>query len=135
MPISRLRTPANTGYLAGPPLLQGGITQMDRRTALTSLAVLALMALGVEGMCGQSGGTSRIAFTSNTGKVKRRLVLNQVVLMKPDGSGRIQLTNEPDKDHQAPSWSPDALKISAFVSDSVLGGRYVKIIDVATGNY
>ncbi len=107
---------------------------MKQRFTFRLLAALVLAALITPcALAGKSGGgsTSRIAYIDWGGGGG----MVQVFLINPDGSGKVQLTNETSKQHMCPAWSPDGTKISTSIALAGVGLVDLKVIDVATGSY
>jgi Tol biopolymer transport system component len=70
------------------------------------LAIVFAIAFTLAGSTGASpGANGRIAFTSD------RDGNGEIYAMQPDGSGAVNLTNDPSSD-QTPAWSPDARDIA-----------------------
>ena len=55
---------------------------------------------------------TKLAFTRRLPSADPRCEHSEIFAMNSDGSGEIQLTNEPAFDHDRPTWSPDGLKIA-----------------------
>jgi tol-pal system beta propeller repeat protein TolB len=126
---TRLTTdPAGDDFASWSPDGHRILFTSDRGGGREQLWVMSADGSGAQQLTREAGGAyeaawspdgTRIAFVSALGDPDSQDPVEwneEILVMRPDGSGVTQLTRLPGNDHWPPTWSPDARRL-AFTSD------------------
>lgn len=95
---------------------------MSKRRLILAVALSLTVGLSLgQQVVAEGSSEGRIAFQGSASGLPGR----QIFVVDPDGTNRLQLTNDQSRDFRRPTWSPDGRLIAAYTSDGPQDHRVV----------